>query len=83
MSLKEETDKLPIRQYNEPLTRDHCHWGLPAKFDKTLTEDQWKEIKNWCNHQFGEKNWFVGPNYIMFNGHCPESSSTLFLLRWS
>lgn len=51
-----------------------------APFAKSLTPDQWSELIEWCDNNFGKNNWFVERNKI----HTRKAEHlTLFLLRWA
>lgn len=51
-----------------------------APFTKALTLDQWDELTDWCDRNFGKNAWFIEKNKI--HTRKPEHI-TLFLLRWS
>jgi hypothetical protein len=50
---------------------------------KEMSWDRLLEVSAWCDSQFGKNNWGFDMGHIVFNGRCPEGSSTMFLLRWA
>jgi hypothetical protein len=50
---------------------------------KEIPWTQLLEISAWCDKQFGKNNWGFDTGHVVFNGRCPEGSSTMFVLRWS
>lgn len=51
-----------------------------APFKKEMTINEWYELTEWCNKNFGKNGWFFEKNKIYTR---KAEHLTLFLLRWS
>ncbi len=59
---------------------DDLMWPVIIKYEKALFADEWCELENWCNEQFGKNGWWLEKNVMRFR---KEEHATMFVLRWS
>lgn len=58
---------------------DDSLWCVRVDFSKALKADEWLELYQWCNIQFGKDGWQLARNIMRFK---KEEHATMFLLRW-